>query len=112
MDDQRRFEYCFDLVKVDQGVYFVESNQDSNLNGKLIAQDGDGDWTIDCDWRGNGYRLVQLFRILVPKGYILPFGSDLLVNPANALRVVSRDEYVTTLEFTRRIYLRTNRSTH
>ena len=37
MDDQRRFEYCFDLVKVDQGVYFVESNQDSNLNGKLIA---------------------------------------------------------------------------
>ena len=61
MDDQRRFEYCFDQVKVDQGIYYVESNQDSNLNGKLIAQDGDGDWTIDCDWRvENGYRLVQL----------------------------------------------------
>ena len=64
-----------------------------------------GEWKMVIDW-------CSFLRILVPKGYILPFGSDLLVNPANALRVVSRDEYVTTLEFTRRIYLRTNRSTH
>ena len=47
-----------------------------------------GEWKMVIDW-------CSFLRILVPKGYILPFGSDLLVNPANALRVVSRDEYAT-----------------
>ena len=64
-----------------------------------------GEWKMVIDW-------YSFLRTLVPKGYISPYGSALLVNPANALLVVIRDEYVTTLEFTRRIYLCTNRSTH
>jgi len=64
-----------------------------------------GEWKMVIDW-------YSFLRTLVPKGYISPFGSALFVNPASALLVVSRDEYARKLEFTRRIYLRTNRSKH
>ena len=64
-----------------------------------------GEWKMVIDW-------CSFLRTLVPKGYISPFGSALLVNPASVLLVVSRDEYARTLECPRRIYLRPNRSTH
>ena len=62
-----------------------------------------GEWKTVIDW-------FSFLLTLVPKVYTLPLGSVLLVvNPANAFLVVSRAEYVRTLEFIRRIYLRTNR---
>ena len=64
--------------------------------GQLTAT---GEWKMVIDW-------YSFLRKLVPKGCISPFGSALLVNPANALLVVSRDEYARTLELIRGVYLR------